>query len=168
MNLHDVSFPEEIVPLHPLAFEGVTAPHPGKLKIPHRIRMAAVSQLLEGALGRQHKGGLEVGGLAGGPGIDPDQVQEGKEGRPKFREAPAGVGGGNPDRKVVAQNLKLQLQILGVGKEVGLELVSALVFGHDGQHFFQVLELFANRPGLPGALLYFEVLGRQVDRHGPS
>jgi hypothetical protein len=52
--------------------------------------------------------------------------------------------------------------------EIGCELVRALLPGHDGQHLFQVFELFAHRPGLPAALLNCEVPGREVGRQGPS
>jgi hypothetical protein len=41
MNFRDVSFPEEIIPLHPLALKGIPAPHPGKLNISPQIMVNA-------------------------------------------------------------------------------------------------------------------------------
>ena len=80
MNLHDVSFPEEIVPLHPMALEGVFTPHPGKLETSSPDHGGWVGQHPESTVSRQDNGRLDVGGLAGDPGIDPDLIQEVKEG----------------------------------------------------------------------------------------
>ena len=57
-------------------------------------------------------------GMSATPVIN--NLQEGKKGSSKFRKPLAGEGGDNPDRKVLAQNFAIQLQVLGVGEEVGL------------------------------------------------
>ena len=86
VNLHDVSFLKQIIPLYPLSLKSLPAPDPGEFKFLGQIMVDAVRQFLHRGTPGNDKGGVQVGRLAGGPGIDPHQTQEMKEGGPKARQ----------------------------------------------------------------------------------
>jgi len=49
--------------------------------------------------------------------------------------------------------------------EIGLELVRALVFRHDGKHFFEGFYFLFRGFAIPEALFSLEIHGGQIGRH---